>query len=69
MGGRAQLQRLRNLLDQAFAVKRLGQIGEDAALGGFHRIGNGAVRRQQNNGQRGVLPPNLVKQAQAVLAG
>ncbi len=50
-GGRAQGQGLGDLVEQALAVKRLGEVGEHAALGGFHRVGNGAVGGQQDHRQ------------------
>ena len=69
MHRRAQRQRLSNLVEQRLAVKRLGQVGENAALGGLDGVGNGTVRGQQNDGQRRMLGANLVKQRQPVLAG
>ena len=61
MRGRAQLQGLRDFVEQSLAIKRLGQVGEHAALGRFNRVGYGAVRRQQNDRHGGMLRTNIVK--------
>ena len=63
-----QRERFANLGQQRFAVERLGQIGEHAARGGFHRIGNGAVRGQQDHRQGRVPLANPVEQREAVAA-
>ena len=65
---RAQRQRLCDLVEQFAAVVGLGQVGEDAARRGFDRIGNRAVRGQQDHRQGRVALADLVEQREPVAA-
>jgi hypothetical protein len=58
-----------DLLEQFAGVVGLGQVGEDAARRGLDRIGNGAVRGEQDHRQRRMALADLVEQRQAVAPG
>ena len=51
-GARNEPESLANVGQQGFAVKRFGQITEYPLLNGGNRIGNGAMRRQNDHRQR-----------------
>ncbi len=62
-------QGLVDLVEQRLAVEGLGQVAEDAACGGVDRIGDRAVRGEQDDRQRRVTGVDLVEQGQAIAAG
>ena len=68
LGPGAQAGGLADLVEQLVAVEGLGQVGESAARGGVHRIGDGAVRGQQDHRQGWMLGADLVEQLQSVQA-
>ena len=47
------IQGLTNLIQQFPALERLGQKAENTAFGCLHRIRNGAMRGQDDDGQKG----------------
>ncbi len=59
----------RDLLQQLLAVERLGQEAEHAALRGVDRVGDRAVRRQDDHRQRRMLAMDRLEQLHAVDAG
>jgi hypothetical protein len=68
-GGGAECERLGDLLEQLAAIVGLGEIGENAARGSLDRVGNGAVRGQQDHRQRGMALADLVEQLEPVAPG
>ncbi len=60
------LQRLLHLVEQLLLLDRLGQEAERAHLRGLHRVGNGAVRGQQDDLEAGPAILQLLEQADAV---
>ncbi len=67
-GGLLGLQRDRTLQQgkQLARFERLGQKAEHAALRGVHRVGNGAVRGEDDDRQRWVLRADVLEQRQPV---
>ncbi len=66
IGEAGNLQRLLHLVEQFLLVDRLGEERERAALGGLHRIGNGAVGGEDDDSQAGGPALDFFEQADAV---
>ena len=54
------------LVQQRFRIEGLGQIAEDAAAGRGHRVGNGAMGGQHQDGQRRVVAVDRVEERHPV---
>ncbi|MCY1536507.1 hypothetical protein D9M68_719670 [compost metagenome] len=65
----AQGQGLSDFFQQFPGFIRLGQIAVDTTRRGLHRIGDGAVRREQDHRQRRVARPDFVEQGQTIAPG
>ena len=61
-----QPERLGNMCQQRFAVERFGQIAKHTALHRCNRIGNAAMRGEDNHRQRRAGTVNLLEQRQPV---
>ena len=67
-GDARQAQRVRNRIEQYLAVERLGQEAEHAAARRGHRLGNRAVRGENDHRERRRIAVDRVKQRHAIHA-
>ena len=67
-GAAVQRERALDLVQQLFGVVGLGEVAEHAALGRGHRVGNRAVRGEDDHRQSGIRGLDLLEERHAVHA-
>ena len=69
VGRAGELQCLADAPQQGLAVEGLGEIAGDAERGGLDRVGDAAVRGEQDDRQRRMLAADVLEEREAVAVG